>query len=93
MKLYIAGPITGKFDYRKKFKKAEELLISQGHIVINPSTLPSGLSDYMPICKAMIDQAEGIYFLDGWKDSIGSNEENEYGTEKGKEKFYEVAGC
>ena len=55
LKVYIAGPITGLFDYKKEFKKVEKKIVAMGHIVLNPSFLPSGLSNYMPICKAMID--------------------------------------
>jgi hypothetical protein len=78
MRIYIAGPITGIFDYRKKFKKVEKKFIEMGHIIINPATLPSGLKDYMPICKAMIDQADAIYFLKGFSESVGSLEEFDY---------------
>lgn len=78
MKIYIAGPITGTFDYRKKFAKAERKLMSMGHIVINPSFLPGGLDDYMPICKAMIDQADAVYFLCNSDKSIGAKEEYAY---------------
>lgn len=89
MRIYIAGPITGKYDYRKKFKEAEQELQQAGHIVINPSYLPAGLNDYMPICFAMIDQSEGVYFLEGWSDSIGANQEWSYSISQGKEIFFE----
>lgn len=87
MKIYIAGPITGHLDYREKFAEAEKKLVSMGHIAINPSFLPPGLKDYMPTCKAMIDQAEAIYLLDGWEYSIGAKEENEYAKETRKTIF------
>lgn len=78
MKIYIAGPITGVFDYKKNFKATEEKLSSMGHIVLNPAILPSGLKDYMKICKAMIDEADAVFFKDGWESSLGSNEEYQY---------------
>lgn len=78
MIIYIAGPITGHLNYRTKFKKAERRLMAMGHIVINPSYLPNGLKEYMPICKAMIDQADAIFFLHGFETSIGSMEEYDY---------------
>jgi len=92
MKIYIAGPITGKFDYREKFKTAEQELIAKGHIVINPASLPSGLKDYMPICKAMIDQCDTVYFLKEWDVSVGALEEYEYveKNEKVKRIYQEI---
>lgn len=93
MKVYIAGPITGHFDYRDKFKAAEDKLQSMGHTVINPAMLPNGLGDmqsYMRICFPMIDACEAVYFLSGWTDSVGANEEWEYAKEKGKKLFYEA---
>ena len=92
MKIYIAGPITGLFDYRKNFKEAEQELIAKGHTVINPAYLPIGLKDYMPICKAMIDQCDTVYFLKGWDVSIGALEEYEYveNNEKVKRIYQEI---
>ena len=54
MKVYIAGPVTGIFDYKQRFKAAEEKVKGMGHIAINPSFLPDGLSNYMGIllCNA-----------------------------------------
>lgn len=91
MKIYIAGPITGIFNYKENFKATEQKISSMGHIVLNPSFLPDGLKDYMPICKAMIDQADAVYFMDGWEDSKGSREEYEYATIKKKGIFTDQA--
>ena len=89
MIVYIAGLITGHLRYRENFKKAEDTLTAMGHIVINPSRLPSGLEHYMQICKAMIDQADAVFFLKGWKCSKGSNEELDYARGLKKKLFYE----
>lgn len=89
MKIYIAGPITGIFDYKKQFKKRERKLKNMGHIVLNPSFLPDGLNNYMPICKAMIDQADAVYFMTGWKNSIGAKEEHHYAVANCKKRIYE----
>lgn len=78
MIIYIAGPITGVFNYRNMFLRAEKKLTTKGHIVINPSYLPNGLSDYMPICKAMLDQSDAVYFINGFDKSIGALEEFDY---------------
>lgn len=54
MRVYIAGAMTGVFKYKEKFIEAEEYIRGLGHIVLNPSFLPEGLSDYYEINKAMI---------------------------------------
>ncbi len=91
MKIYIAGPITGHLNYKTHFATAERSLRRKGHITINPSFLPDGLKDYMPICKAMIDQADAIYMLIGWEGSAGAKEEQIYARIKNKIIFYQSA--
>ena len=87
MKIYIAGKITGKEDYKTDFKAAEERLTKQGHTVMNPSFLPEGFehSEYLHICKAMIDVCDAVYFLPTWTDSKGAHLEMGYAVAKGKE--------
>lgn len=65
MKIYIAGKITGDPDYRAKFADAQRQIEAQGHIVLNPATLPEGMEpkDYMRICFAMIDAADELWEL------------------------------
>lgn len=89
MKVYIAGPITGVFDYRKNFARAERKIAALGHIVLNPSFLPSGLKDYMPICKAMLDQADAVYFLCNSERSVGAKEEFIYSQKIGIKILFE----
>lgn len=89
MKIYIAGPITGHLDYRSKFKKAENELIKKGHTVLNPAYLPDGLKDYMPICKAMIDQADAVLMLKGHESSVGASEEFEYAHATAKKVLFD----
>lgn len=69
MKIYIAGKITGDPDYRAKFADAQRQIEAQGHIVLNPATLPEGMEpkDYMRICFAMIDAADELWeFPTAW---------------------------
>ena len=80
MKVYIAGKITGDPGYRDKFAAAEIQLGWQGHTVLNPAELPSGMSreDYMRICFAMIDVADAVVFLPDAADSAGARLERAY---------------
>ena len=79
MKIYIAGPMTGipKFN-RPAFHYEAMRLSSEGHVVLNPATLPDGLSqpEYMDICLAMLRCADGIFLLSGWQNSAGAKAEH-----------------
>ena len=76
-KIYIAGPITGDPDYKAKFGAVKQTLEEQGYTVLNPAELPEGMTaaDYMRICLAMLDVADGIYMLPGWENSLGAGTE------------------
>lgn len=78
MKVYIAGPMTGYKDFnRPMFNDAAELLLSQGHVALNPAILPDGLTqpEYMDICLAMIRCADCVCLLPGWFSSAGAKAE------------------
>lgn len=91
MIIYIAGPITGVPDYFAEFAGAAAELSNRGHTVFNPAILPDGLPHdaYMPICYAMMDACEAVYFLRGWEHSIGARMEFEYATAKGMRIMFE----
>ncbi|MEG1497652.1 MAG: DUF4406 domain-containing protein [Clostridiales bacterium] len=74
MKVYIAGPITGVDNYRKTFNDAEEILLNQGHIVMNPALLSDGFkwAEYMSITLDMLYCCDAIYLLPGWEHSKGA---------------------
>lgn len=79
MKIFISGPMTGLPHFnRPAFHEAARLLDSQGHVVLNPATLPDGLSEkeYMDICLSMLLCADAIYLLDEWKISAGARVEH-----------------
>lgn len=44
MKIYIAGKIAGDPLYRRKFLSAGRRLYADGHVVLNPASLPEGLA-------------------------------------------------
>ena len=91
MTVYIAGPMTGLPEKnRVAFYKAEKNLEEQGFTVLNPAVLPDGMApeQYLPICLAMLEQAEGIRLLDGWEDSPGARMEWQYAVYQGKTIYY-----
>ena len=86
MIVYIAGPITGKKDYKEAFEKAEQMLRNEGVKLINPAKLPDDLpyKAYMPICLAMIDISDEVYMLSDWRNSRGARLERDYAIATGK---------
>jgi hypothetical protein len=69
-KVYIAGPMSGLPDCnRPAFNLAAQVQKSLTHIVLNPATLPVGLSEpeYMQIGLTMLMCADMIYLLNGWE--------------------------
>ena len=92
MIVYLAGKMTGESDLgREKFGKAAQLLKAVGYTVLNPAVLPVGMpkEKYMPICLAMIDQADIVYFMDDWQESEGATFENMYAMYQGKFRIYD----
>lgn len=87
MKVYIAGKITGDRRYRAKFREAAKALEEAGHVVLNPATLPDGLTDgdYMRICMAMVDAADLAVFLPDYRESRGAMVEWAYCQRIGKD--------
>ncbi|BBM28194.1 MULTISPECIES: DUF4406 domain-containing protein [Enterobacter cloacae complex] len=81
MKVYIAGPMTGRENFnRNAFNKEAERLTRHGHTVLNPASLPDGLEqrEYMDICFAMLRCADAILMLPGWQTSSGATAEYHY---------------
>lgn len=78
--VYIAGPITGRPDYRYEFFAAEKAIWERGDIALNPASLPQGMSQrqYMRICLAMLDCADEVWYLPGWEESRGASIEHSY---------------
>ena len=78
--IYLAGPITGVDRYWEAFEQAESILTKAGFIVLNPATLPAGLSNEkaMQIDISMINVADAVFFLPGWYESKGAFMEWQY---------------
>lgn len=89
MKIYISGGITGCPGYYERFAKAEHLIQQLGQTPINPAAVNSMLpantdyEDYMKMAFTMLDMADAIYMMSGWKNSIGANREYGYAQARG----------
>ncbi|MEE3046634.1 MAG: DUF4406 domain-containing protein [Pseudomonadota bacterium] len=84
--IYIAGPITGMPAGNKPaFDAMAKHLFAKGHAVMNPQSLPPGMSEdaYMDICLAMVRHAEAIVLLKGWQQSDGAQAELAYARKRG----------
>lgn len=79
MMIYVSGKITGDKNYKQKFEKAANKLISFGYDVFNPAILPNGLEyeQYMQIDFLALSFCQGIYLLDDWEQSSGAKRELE----------------
>lgn len=76
--VYIAGPMSGlPFFNRPAFNQAAAELSKKGFTVLNPATLPNGLTQpqYMDICCAMLRCADKIFMLSHWEQSEGASAE------------------
>lgn len=94
-RIYISGAITGTEDFTERFSRAEERLKAAGHMVYNPehanSYMPDGTTyeEHMKVSFCLLDLADTIYMLWGWKNSKGARRELEYAKEKGKAIIFE----
>ena len=81
MRVYISGPMRGLPDLGfPAFRMAAAEVAAYGHDPLDPSTLPSGLTDaqYMDMDLAMIRSADALLVLPGWEDSRGAQVETAY---------------
>ncbi|WP_163380415.1 DUF4406 domain-containing protein [Enterobacter hormaechei] len=92
MKVYIAGPMSGYDQFnRPAFHAAERNLRENENVVLNPATLPDGLSQaqYMDICFAMLRCADAVYMLAGWEESAGARTEHALAEKLELWRFYQ----
>lgn len=95
IRVYISGPITGTKNYAIRFAEAEARLEKMGFSVFNPARvnaeLPENLEheEYMEMSMAMLGMCDGIYMLNGWRDSRGACREYGYAMGKGLRIWHE----
>ena len=79
--------IAGDRRYRAKFREAAKALEAAGHVVLNPATLPDGLTDgdYMRIALAMLEASDLAVFLPDYRESRGAMVEWAWCQRTGKE--------
>lgn len=87
---YLAGSITNNKKYLYDFADAEFVFKHMGYLVLSPIHIPYGLEweDYMRIDEVLLDIADTVVFLDGWKRSKGAKMEHEWAKEKNKNIIY-----
>ena len=99
LRIYIAGPITGKKNYMNNFVSAENELIAAGHEVVNPAKLNLIVPDtytqqeYMSICIPLLNTCDAVFCLNGWQHSHRANQEVAHCMETGKAIFFEKGVC
>ncbi|MGU5756794.1 DUF4406 domain-containing protein [Aeromonas caviae] len=85
--VYIAGPRSGVLEYNTPAFNDEALNQQQkGHVVLNPATLPDGLTQqqYMQLCCPMVMMADEVIMLPAWIDSQRATAEFNLAMECGK---------
>ena len=78
--------------FKTEFNAAEKYLKYKGHIVLNPAVHPLGMKyeSYLLIDQQMVNVADGIVMLRGWKSSNGSKHELRMAIKHGKKVFFGI---
>lgn len=99
MRIYLSGPITGTDNYRENFQEAVKRLNNEGQYdIINPAELcqvmpaaTTSWEDYLQICVHLLEMADAIVMLPGWRESRGA--QREYGFALASDKIiWEMEG-
>lgn len=87
--VYISGPIRGVDGYEYEFKKAEMRLQHPEIIVLNPAKILKGTEDRdcLPVCLQLVELADAVMLLPGWRQSLGACTEALYALRQNKMVF------
>lgn len=95
MRIYISGSISGKKDYKKRFKAAQKRLERRGYEVVNPADIGTLLpesfeyGEYMAVDLLLLSRCDAIYMLEGWEDSTGAKAELSVAKQRNCITFFE----
>ncbi len=95
MRIYLSGGVTGIDNYKEMFAAAEEKLKKAGYRVLNPTKINDNMpedsthDEYMHMSYAMMDVCDAVYFLNGWRNSLGANQERGYAQAKKMPMYFE----
>lgn len=79
MKVYISGAITNNPNYLSEFAAAEEKLLANGYLVINPTnTTGNSYKEFIDKDLKELMKCDAIYLLNGWQKSKGAMLEYTY---------------
>lgn len=87
MRIYVAGPITGRPRYRDEFAEAAGRLTAIGWEVANPASLTTPTSArpgdtawmaWMRTTAHMLADCDAVALLPGWRDSAGATIEADW---------------
>ena len=92
-KIYISGKITNNANYKADFEAAGLALKIAGFQPVNPAEeqLPDGATwaDHMRHDIKLLCDCDGIYMLNGWRESAGAKIEHKLARDLGIEIIYE----
>lgn len=89
-RIYLSGPVSGHENYVKEFNKAEAEVraLYKDVEIINPANLrfvmpqKATWNECMKVCLDLLNMADMIYMIPGWKDSPGACMEYGYARAK-----------
>ena len=84
--IYLSGPIRGVENYEQAFEDAEKRFQCQDQVVLNPAKILKGTEDRdcLPVCLQLVELADEVVLLAGWKNSLGACTEALYALRQGK---------
>ena len=87
MRVYLAGPITGVPDYRRRFADAAQAVAAAGHEPVSPTdAVPpadGSWEGWMRATTSLLTTTDGVALLPGWETSRGARIEHDWAASVG----------